>query len=120
MELAEAIRSDVVAGVDVPTTLRLVRQFIMDTDDRERFETVSRVAPPSTDDDRWDALICGVTEDLALRHGSSVPAWVRREPLDRWWFLTTVPRNEPTAFVETPPALAHRGVFVRRAALENV
>lgn len=120
IELVEMIRSDLETDTDTSTTLRLVRQFIMDMRDPDHFETVVDDEPPSTGDERWDAMIAGVVEYLAFDHGRKVPAWTVREPLERWWFVTSVPELEPTAFVETPPALAHRGVFIRRASLVNV
>ena len=70
-----------------------------------------------------DALIAGVVEDVAYRHGVPVPRWAmepERSTEDRWWFVTSIPALHPTAFVETPASLANRGVFIRRASLVNV
>ena len=101
--------------------LRLVRQFVMDAD---RGEVALAIAerPGSSGDVRWDALVAGVVEDLALRHGCRVPSWVRDPSLtlDTWWFVTDFKKLHPQAFVETPAALATHGVFMRRASLVNL
>ncbi|HET8930685.1 MAG TPA: hypothetical protein VFN21_08515 [Acidimicrobiales bacterium] len=107
-------------NASVGSLLRLVRQFIMNVEAGGDLEALTASDPGSTGDDRWDALVAGVVEDLAYRHNRRVPEWTAREPLDSWWFVTSVPKLEPTAFVETPRALANRGVFIRRAALVNV
>ena len=119
-DLVSALRDGLDSSESVGASLRLVRQFIMDVDAGGDFESLTATDPGSTGDVRWDALVAGVVEDLAYRHDKSVPEWTVREPLDSWWFVTSVPKLEPTAFVETPRALANRGVFIRRAALVNV
>lgn len=118
-DLAERIRSDLDNDAGLSDTLRLVRQFIMNFDNGADFETLATTAPPSTGDPRWDAMIAGVTEDIAFRLGYAVPEWTVIDPLDEWWFVTPVAKLEPTAFVESPPALSRRGVFIRRASLVN-
>lgn len=105
--------------------LRIVRQFIMDVDRLGYGELVEQVAeaPNLTGDRGWDALVAGVVEDVAYRHGIAVPRWAmepERSTDDRWWFVTTIRDLHPTAFVETPASLANRGVFIRRASLVNV
>jgi len=119
-DLVETLRDGLANEASVGTLLRLIRQFIMDVDAGGDFESLTATDPVSTGDERWDALVAGVVEDLAYRHGTFVPEWTVREPLDSWWFVTSVPKLEPTALVETPRALANRGVFIRRAAMVNV
>lgn len=118
-DLAEAVRGDLGRGANLSDLLRLVRQYIMNFDHGADFEAATSVPPSSTGDARWDALIAGVTEDIAFRLGEPVPAWTAVDPLDEWWFVTPVAKLEPTSFVESPPALARRGVFIRRASLIN-
>lgn len=101
----------------------MVRQFVMDLEqvDGAQLDALLAPRPSPCGDPRYDALIAGVVEDHAFHHGRTVPHWTA-EPerfLDTWWFLTTVPELHATAFVETPAALANRGVFVRRASLVN-
>ena len=105
--------------------LRLVRQFIMDTERLDASGVTGNVREPATitGNRGWDALIAGVVEDLAYRHGVAVPRWAlepERSTDDCWWFVTSIPALHPTAFVETPASLANRGVFIRRASLVNV
>lgn len=118
-ELAVALKEDLAADTNLSDMLRLVRQYIMNFDNGADFHALTSTPPPSTGDARWDALIAGVTEDIAFRHGFNVPYWTVIEPLDEWWFVTPVAKLEPTAFVESPPALSRRGVFIRRASLVN-
>ena len=101
--------------------LRAVRQFVMDADASGDVSRLLEGEPESTGDLRWDALVAGVAEDVAVRHGVRIPAWISsREPLSEWWFVTDFARLHPTAFFETPPAIARHGVFIRRASLVNV
>ncbi len=123
--LGTSLARGIEAGERTGDLLRLVRQFIMDTDRCDPGGVRKNIAtpPPSTDDRGWDALIAGVVEDIAYRHGVPVPAWAmepERSTADRWWFVTSVPALHPTAFVETPASLSNRGVFIRRASLVNV
>jgi len=78
--------------------------------------------PPSTGDQRWDAMLAGVVEHLCFHDGIPTPAWTMHPDrfLDRWWFVTPYPSLHASAFVETPPALANRGVFVHASSLESV
>lgn len=122
MELAVSVRRSLTAGEGRGSTLRLVRQFLMDLDGAENPAELLIGAPESTGDRGWDALLAGVVEDFALHHGIEVPRWVF-EPSrfsDPWWFVTTIAAMRPTAIVETPAALANHGVFISRASLVNV
>ena len=125
LSLGRSLTRSIDAGENTGDLLRLVRQFIMDTDrgDSQRVSENIAAAPRPTGDRRWDALVAGVVEDIAYRHGVSVPAWAmepERSTADRWWFVTSFPALHPTAFVETPASLSNRGVFIRRASLVNV
>ncbi len=99
---------------------RAVRQFVTDAD-REPAASIAE-SPGTTGDPRWDALVAGVAEDVAVRNGCRVPTWVRdpERHLAEWWFVTDIDKLRAQAFVETPAALATHGVFMRRASLVNV
>ena len=119
------VGQSLVAQESTGDRLRLVRQFIMDTDRLDAVGIAANIAEsaPHTGDRGCDALIAGVVEDVAYRHGVPVPRWAmepERSTEDRWWFVTSIPALHPTAFVETPASLANRGVFIRRASLVNV
>lgn len=120
--LSRAVRESVSAGEATGSTLRLVRQFIMDIERSDDPASLFSTPPPATGDPHWDAMIAGVVEDFALRHGISAPNWTF-EPsryLPTWWFLTGIDAMRPTAIVESPASLSGRGVFVQRASLINV
>ncbi len=117
--LAASLQSEETVG----DRLRLVRQFIMDCDNSSNVTAQISDASMLTGDRGWDALVAGVVEDIAYRHGSKVPRWTmepERFTDDRWWFVTAFPALHATAFVETPASLANRGVFIRRASLVNI
>lgn len=118
--LVAIIRSDLANGVSKGSSLRAVRQFIMDV---ERSADPSKLVEPdpgSTGDERWDAFVAGVGEDLAERFGFDVPAWTDTEPLDTPWYFSDYPKTHDIAVAETPAALKRRGVFIRRASLINI
>jgi hypothetical protein len=124
-QLGVLVGQSLLAGESTGVCLRLVRQFIMDTERLDPRGVSENVGEPSplTGNRGWDALIAGVVEDLAYRHGAKVPQWAmepERSTDDCWWFVTSIPALHPTAFVETPASLANRGVFIRRASLVNV
>lgn len=124
-QLVEIIIDDLNRDERLGPMLRAVRQFIMDVDRHARHTgdptPLLMDRPPSTGDERWDALIAGVVEDITLRHRVPAPSWVHdREPLAQWWFVSPHRSLHPIAFVETPPAIAQHGVFIRRSSLVNV
>ncbi len=104
--------------------LRVVRQYVMDVEHagQDQQRALLNSIPLSTRDLRWDALLAGVTEDLAFRFGLPVPGWTLAKDkfLMNWWFVSPFADAHPIVFRESPAALANRGVFLRRAALENV
>jgi hypothetical protein len=69
-------------------------------------------APPQTGDVRWDALIAGLAEHLAMRDGQSAPQWSGSAGLRRFWFPFDTPGARAQALVHAPAALRRRGVFV--------
>lgn len=120
--LALALADDLASGSSKGTMLRRVRQFVMGIDrSADPAELIAESAPP-TGDRRWDALVAGVVEDVAVRRGVATPAWTRDASryLDEWWFVTDFPALRPWALKESPAAIANHGVFIRRAALANV
>jgi hypothetical protein len=123
--LGSLVMRSIEAGESTGARLRLVRQFIMDTDRLDADAVMDNIAdaPSFTGDQGWDALLAGVVEDISYRHGIVVPRWAmdpQRSMAEHWWFVTSFPALHPTAFVETPASLSNRGVFIRRASLVNV
>jgi transcriptional regulator with XRE-family HTH domain len=105
-----------------PELLRLVRQ--MRTDTRHLASQPDRAAfyaaPATTGDPRWDALLAGAVEDLALRDGVPAPEWTQNTALDQFWFVTDSPSLYAYTFAHSPIALQVRGVMIDPADLEAV
>lgn len=121
-ELGTYVGQSARLGLGTGDRLRLIRQFIADVESAANPQMLLDDRPPTSGDRRWDALIAGVVEDTAFRIGLRVPSWTT-DPcyqLSEWWFVTSVAALRPTAFVETPAAIANRGVFIRRASLVNI
>ncbi|MGC8465685.1 MAG: hypothetical protein ACP5O0_07120 [Acidimicrobiales bacterium] len=120
--LAKAIQDDIFHGRSQGSTLRLVRQFVMDLDRADDPAALFAEKPPHTGDPRWDALIAGVVEDYAFHHGLPSPSWTFAPDrfLAYWWFFTSFTSMRAHAIVHTPAALSARGVFLDRASLINV
>ncbi len=122
-ETAVQIRRSL-AAADKQEAFAWVAQFVTEFEHAAAPERLRLVEaqPPSTGDQRWDAMLAGVVEHLCFHHGLTLPAWTMNPDrfLDKWWFVTPYPSLHASAFVETPPALANRGVFVHASSLESV
>ena len=78
--------------------------------------------PTPTGHREWDALLGGVAEWLAGRHGFACPGWTARDGrfLERMWFVSGTPGFRAVALVETPAALRRRGVYIPERSLRRV
>jgi len=56
--------------------------------DRTRFggQRLLADAPGPAGDDRWDVLLAGLAEHLAMRDGKDTPGWSASRALRRFWF----------------------------------
>lgn len=119
---ASAIREGLRYGRSTIDLLRLVRQMVSDSKWlRSQVDFEAFYAPPSTTgDQRWDAMLAGVAENLNLACKRPAPGWTSRPGLDHLWFLGTDPALDAIAFASTPTSLRLRGVIVDGAALEPV
>jgi hypothetical protein len=122
-ETAAQIRRCLAVGDD-NEALRWIAQFVAEFRRAGAADRAELVAdePPPTGDRRWDAMLAGVVEQLCFEHQLAVPGWAM-DPgrfLEQWWFVTSYSSLHPSAFVETPVALANRGVFIHRQSLESV
>lgn len=119
-----AIRSDVRSGkASTGDTLRYVRETINNTvfvlddaTDRAAFFA----EPSTTGDRRWDALIAGVVDYLAGKHGFDRPDWTAGRYVTPFWFVGSTPALHAYAYAHSPAPLAYRGVFIDPADLESV
>ena len=102
--------------------LRLVREmrsnsrFVMTPVDRTAFF----FEPSTTGDQRWDAMLAGSVEDLALRGGFDPPRWCAGHALPKFWFVGSTPSLHAYAFARSPLPFQVRGVMVDPADLEAV
>ena len=102
--------------------LRIVRE------QRSNAKWVSRPAdqkvffarPATTGDKRWDALLAGSTEDLAVRSNVPVPAWTENIRLAGDWFVGDNPAFSEYLLAHSPEPFRSRGVMVDPDALESV
>ena len=119
---AAALRVGLRAGWSTADLLRLVREmrsnakFVETPVDRAAFFA----APSTTGDQRWDAMLAGSVEDLALRSGFDPPTWCAGHALPTFWFVGSTPGLHAYAFARSPFPLQVRGVMVDPADLEAV
>lgn len=119
---AAALRHGLREGWPTADLLRVVRRLRSDTrwltDDRQR--AAFFVAPSTTGDARWDAMLAGVVEEHALRHVLPVPVWTQGKALPQFWFVSSVATLRAYAFAHSPFSLQIRGVLLDPADLESV
>jgi len=99
---------------DFDARWRLVVEFLKEYN-REpagvRQQLLAQVPGP-TGDERWDALLAGLAEHLAMRDGKDAPPWSASRGLRRFWFPFDTPGARAQALVHAPAAFRRRGVFV--------
>ena len=119
---AAAIREGVRAGWATRDLLRIVREsranakWVIDADELQ----VYLARPSTTGDRRWDALLAGSTENLALQMKTSVPTWTGGHALPTFWFVGESRFFDAYALAHSPASLKIRGVMVDPSDLESV
>jgi transcriptional regulator with XRE-family HTH domain len=119
---AAALRHGIKAGWDTADLLRIVREMIA----HAKFavtptdEAAFLAAPSTTGDQRWDALLAGAVEDLALRDGRDVPEWTKGHALPTFWFVGSLREMDAYSFGYSPFPLQVRGVMIDPADLASV
>lgn len=109
------------------------RQVIMFVDDIKRVDRSAarralRIEPETTGDKRWDALLAGIAEYCSHLVGLPVPGWASAPSrfLRKAWFVIEdiigrpAPGLAALVFVESPPELSARGVYIDGSSLESV
>lgn len=119
---AAAIRDELAAG-DAGFAMRLLAEAVT-TGFRSLHPagqaTWLATPPPSTGDPRWDALLAGVAEHLAMVWGHPVPAWASlHAPLEEPWFPggTAGDVLDERVCARTWPELGRRGIHLDPAEL---
>jgi len=87
MSLAELARF-IAAEPDFDTRWRLVAEFLKEyhQDPDGARQRLLADAPGPTGDERWDVLLAGLAEHLAMRDGKDTPGWSASRALRRFWF----------------------------------
>jgi len=104
----------VAAEPDFDSQWRLVVEFLKEyhrEPPRGRLRLLEDVPDP-TGDERWDVLLAGLAEHLAMRDGQAAPGWSASGGLRRFWFPFDTPGARAQALVHAPAAFRRRGVFV--------
>ncbi|HET9060495.1 MAG TPA: helix-turn-helix transcriptional regulator, partial [Acidimicrobiales bacterium] len=91
--------------------VRLVRQMVSDSawlamDDDE---AIFFFEPSTAGDPRWDAMVAGTAEHLALLQRRPAPEWAMGHALRQLWFVGSDPRFDAISFASTPAPLRIRG-----------
>ncbi len=104
----------VAAEADFDTRWRLVVEFLKEYHQEPAGERQRLLAhaPGPTGDERWDVLLAGLAEHLAIRDERNAPDWSASRGLRRFWFPFDAPGTRAQALVHAPAALRRRGVFV--------
>jgi transcriptional regulator with XRE-family HTH domain len=76
--------------------------------------------PSTTGDPRWDALLAGSTEEVALRRHVPIPDWTKGARLESTWYVTDDPALHDYLLTHSPPSFRSRGVMIDPGALESV
>jgi transcriptional regulator with XRE-family HTH domain len=118
---AAALRRGLREGWETADLLRLVREMVSNSKllksdaDRAAFF----VAPSTTGDQRWDVMLAGVTEHLALQDGREPPAWTQGPRLAGAWYVGSMPSLRTYTLARSPFSLQIRGVMLDPADLES-
>ena len=105
------------------TRLRLVFEFLRGAqDDEVPAALLTAVEPESTGDDRFDALLGAIAEDLCVHNGVVPPTWALEDSrfLHNAWWVSTLPSARARALVHTPASFRRRGVMIDRSDLVSI
>jgi transcriptional regulator with XRE-family HTH domain len=82
---------------------------------------VISVAPQATSDRRFDALVGGLAEHIAVTRSLERPSWVCAPErfLDAWWFPHPRRGFDAIALRDAPAAFRRRGVMIHPSMLER-
>jgi len=103
-----------------------IREVVQLADDLRSADPATRVAlcinPPSTTgDQRFDALVAGITDEILSWDALPRPTWISdlRWYLQEPWDVEDVPALQQEARDATPPNIAQHGVFLDRSFFER-
>ncbi len=105
---------------DEERRLRLVFEFLRGAQEDGHPLALLVVAEPcATGDQRIDALLAAIAEDLCVHADQPPPNWVHEADrfLDRAWWVSDLPSARASALVHTPASYRRRGVMIDRRDL---
>jgi len=107
---------------DTERKLRFVFEFLRAADDDGHPVVRLVVAKPEpTGDERFDALLAAIAEDLSVKADVAPPSWTLDEQrfLDHAWWVSDLPSGRAQALVHAPASYRRRGVMIDRHDLES-
>lgn len=119
---AAALRGGLRKGWRTADLLRVVRECLSNARwaasqiDRDAF----MLAPSTTGDRRWDALLAGAVEHDCLEAGAPVPVWTHGKTAGGLWFVGDNHDFYAHALANSPTPLRLRGVLLDPADLTSV
>lgn len=105
---------------DEARRLRLVFEFLRGAhEDGHPIALLVAPEPCPTGDQRIDALLAAIGEDLCVHDDQPPPNWVHEASrfLDRVWWVSDLPSARASALVHTPASYRRRGVMIDRRDL---
>jgi hypothetical protein len=101
-------------AADDGTRWKLVWEFLEEYRWESRGAQSSLLAdePPSTGDERWDALLAALAEHLAAKNDLAPPDWAELRVLRRPWFPAQLRVQRADALVHAPAAFRKHGVYL--------
>lgn len=109
-----------VDAADEARRLRLVFEFLRGAhEDAHPLVLLMATEPCPTGDQRFDALLAAIAEDLSVHADETPPNWVHDASrfLDRAWWVSDLPSARASALVHTPASYRRRGVMIERRDL---
>ena len=105
---------------DQARRLRLVFEFLRGAhEDGNAVVLLVAAEPAPIGDQRFDALLAAIAEDLCIHAGETPPPWVHAPSrfLDRAWWVSGLPSARAAALVHAPASFRRRGVMIDRRDL---
>lgn len=115
------LADEITDTLDDAVRMRLVFEFLRAADeDGHPVRLLVAAEPAPTGEERFDALLAAVAEDLCVHAGIPPPGWVHEDSrfLDGLWWVSDLPSARAAALVHTPASYRRRGVMLDRHDLE--
>lgn len=107
---------------DTERKMRLVFEFLRAAaEDGHPVVRLVAAKPEPTGDERFDALLAAIAEDLSVKADVAPPSWALDEQrfLDHAWWVSDLPSGRAQALVHAPASYRRRGVMLERHDLQS-